>query len=89
MATERTSEGLRSTLFDTLDMFLKGEIDAEQAKTVSKIADTLLKSVAVDIEHKKLVLETARTRGEQAVADLNLNIIMAPAAAVPVELPRH
>ena len=89
MATERTSEGLTSTLFDTLDMFLKGEIDAEQAKTVSKIADTLLKSVAVDIEHKKLVLETARTRGEQAVADLNLNIIMAPAAAVPVELPRH
>jgi len=76
MTTTRTSEGLRSTLFDTLDKFIKGEIDAVTAKTVAKIADSLLKSVAIDLEHKRLMTDLARTEGPQAVAALRLNIKM-------------
>ena len=74
--TTRTSEGLRNTLFETLDSFLKGDIDAAHAKTVAKIADSLLKSVAIDLEYKRLVEDIGTKRGPQAVASLNLNIEM-------------
>lgn len=74
--TTRTSEGLRSTLFDTLDAFLNGEIDAINAKTVAKLADSLLKSVALDLEHKRLITELTKTNTSGAIADLNLNILM-------------
>ena len=83
MATTRTSEGLRSTLFDTLDKFLSGQIDVQQAKTVAKLADSLLKSVAVDLEYKRLVHDIGAREGPQAVANLNLNILMAPAPSDP------
>jgi hypothetical protein len=76
--TVRTSEGLRTTLFDTLDAFRNNEIDSVHAKTVSKLADSLLKSVALDLEHKRLISDLTRTEGPQAVAKLNLNIVMAP-----------
>lgn len=74
--TLRTSEGLRKTLFTTLDKFINGEIDAISAKTVAKLADSLLKSVAVDLEHKRLVSELTKADGPQAIAALNLNILM-------------
>ena len=74
--TMRTSEGLRSTLFDALDKFVNGEIDAVTAKTVAKLADSLIKSVAIDLEHKRLMSDLARTDGPQAVAALRLNIKM-------------
>lgn len=74
--TTRTSEGLRGTLFDALDNFINGKIDSVSAKTVAKLADSLLKSVAIDLEHKRLVSDLARTEGPQAVAALRLNIKM-------------
>jgi hypothetical protein len=43
---------------------------------VAKIADSLLKSVAIDLEHKRLMTDLARTEGPQAVAALRLNIKM-------------
>lgn len=55
---------------------MKGEIDAVHAKTVAKIADSLLKSVAIDLEHKRLMGDLLRTEGPQAVAALRLNIKM-------------
>lgn len=74
--TTRTSAGLRSTLFDTLDKFINGQLDAISAKTVAKLADSLLKSVAIDLEHKRLITDLARNEGPQSVAALRLNIKM-------------
>ena len=75
--TERTSTGLRNTLFDTLDLFLNGKIDAVQAKTTAKLADSLLKSIALDMEHKRLVQQMITEKGpEKALSDMNLNIVM-------------
>lgn len=74
--TVRTSEGLRSRLFDTLDDFVVGHIDSTTAKTITKIADSLIKSVAVDIEYKRLVKDLARSDVLQDIADLKLNIAM-------------
>lgn len=81
MKTMMTSDGLRSTLFKTLESFLKGEVDAAHAKTVSKICDSITKSAAVDIEYKKLVLEMSKNIASgpgRAIADLNLNVQLAP-----------
>lgn len=74
--TTRTSEGLRSTLFDTLDAFMNNEIDAVHAKTVAKLADSLLKSVSIDLEYKRLITDLAKPNESGSVADLNLNIKM-------------
>lgn len=79
MQIQRTSEGLRNTLFKTLESFLLGEIDANHAKTVAKLCDSISKSAVVDIEHKKLVLEQSRRvveNGPRAVADLGLNLML-------------
>lgn len=75
----RTSEGLRKTLFDTLDLFLKGEITAQDAKVVAKISDSILKSAAIDLEHKRLVrdlLEDSTAPHDKALAKLGLNVIL-------------
>ena len=82
MQTMMTSDGLRSTLFKTLERFLNEEVDATHAKTVAKICDSITKSAAVDIEYKKMVLEMSRSvvSGQnRAIADLNLNVQLAPA----------
>ena len=79
MAIKRTSEGLRSVLFDTLDKFISGEIDSVQAKTVAKLGDSLLKSVAIDLEHKRLMLDLIKDQDPQSpktLANMNLDIIM-------------
>ena len=79
MTVKRTSEGLRSVLFDTLDKFISGEIDSVQAKTVAKLGDSLLKSVAIDLEHKRLMLDLIKDQDPQSpktLANMNLDIIM-------------
>ena len=75
--TTRTSEGLRATLFDTLDRFVNGQIDAIEAKTIAKLSDSLLKSVSLDMEYKRMMNDLIATKGpEKAIADMNLNIVM-------------
>jgi len=75
--TTRTSEGLRATLFDTLDRFINGQIDATEAKTIAKLSDSLLKSVSLDMEYKRMINDMITTKGpDRAIADMNLNIVM-------------
>ena len=79
MTTKRTSEGLRSVLFDTLDKFISGEIDSVQAKTIAKLGDSLLKSVAIDLEHKRLMLDLVKDQdpnSTKTLANMNLDVIM-------------
>lgn len=73
----RSSDGLRKTLFETLEKFVNGEIDAIQAKTVAKVADSILKSAAIDLEYQRLVRELAHENGgNKAIADLHLNVLL-------------
>lgn len=75
----RTSEGLRRILFDTLDKFLVSDITATDAKTVAKLSDSILKSAAVDLEHKRLVrdmLQDSTQPNEKGVANMGLNIVL-------------
>jgi hypothetical protein len=75
----RTSEGLRRILFDTLDKFLASEMTAIDAKTVAKLADSILKSAAVDLEHKRLVrdmLQDSTQPNEKGLANMGLNMVL-------------
>ena len=77
--TTRTSEGLRKTLFDTLDKFLNQEVTAQDAKVIAKLSDSILKSAAIDLEHKRLVRELLQESTEphdKALAKMGLNIIL-------------
>lgn len=77
--TTRTSEGLRKTLFDTLDRFLNQEVTAQDAKVIAKLADSVLKSASIDLEHKRLVRELLQESTEphdKALAKMGLNIIL-------------
>lgn len=78
--TQRTSEGLRSVLFEALDDFINGKIDHIHAKTVARVSDVILKSVAIDIEHKKLIRDLGKKveNGDKCVANLNLNVMLTP-----------
>jgi len=73
----RSTDGLRKTLFETLEKFCSGEIDAIQAKTVAKVSDSILKSAAIDLEYNRLVRELAHENGgRKEIADLHMNILL-------------
>lgn len=81
--TTRTSEGLRKTLFDTLDRFLSQEVTAQDAKVIAKLSDSILKSAAIDLEHKRLVRELLQESTEphdKALAKMGLNIVLVDGA---------
>ena len=87
-AIARTSDGLRRTLFDTLQDFVDGKIDVAQAKTIAKVADSILKSAAIDLEYQRLVRELAREDGgNKEIADLHLNVLLCKADAEDERLP--
>ena len=76
-AITRSSDGLRKTLFETLEKFVNGEIDAIQAKTIAKVADSILKSAAIDLETQRLVRDLVGQNGERKeIADLHLNVML-------------
>lgn len=76
-AITRSSGGLRKTLFETLEKFVSGEIDAVQAKTIAKVADSILKSATIDLEYQRLVRELAAQNPERKeIANLKLNVLL-------------
>lgn len=55
---DRTMNGVREALFDAIDGLRAGRIDAKDAKTMATIALALIKSVDVQLNFEKLVLES-------------------------------
>jgi hypothetical protein len=51
----RTSAGLRDVLFDELEDLKAGNSNPARARSVAMLANSLLQSVAVDIEYHKYV----------------------------------
>ena len=52
---------------------------AIDAKTVAKLADSILKSAAVDLEHKRLVrdmLQDSTQPNEKGIANMGLNMVL-------------
>lgn len=56
---DNTITGLRAELFATLRGLRTGKIDIDQARAVSDVAQTIINSAKVEVEHAKAVGATA------------------------------
>jgi len=52
-STGRTSQGLRDLLFDEIQSLRDGTSDAQRARSVAALADSILKSVSVELDYQK------------------------------------
>lgn len=59
---DNTITGLRAELFATLRGLRTGKIDVEKARAVSEVAQTIINSAKVEVEHAKAVGATAPSR---------------------------
>ena len=48
-AENRTTSDLRSTLFDTLDGLMSGEVSHKEAAAVAKLAESIIKTADLEI----------------------------------------
>ncbi|MEY2875861.1 MAG: hypothetical protein RLZZ373_3232 [Pseudomonadota bacterium] len=78
----RSTSGMRDIMFDTLEKFLNGEVDANHVGAVNKTVATICQTVGMDLAASKL-LSDMRKSGElippgapKSVADLNLNLML-------------
>ena len=72
---ERSTEGIRSVMFDQIERFLKGEVDANHLNALKAGFTVILSTVEKDLQAQKMVSDLRRGRDQpQCVADLNLNL---------------
>lgn len=71
--TQRTSAGLRGSLFDELDGLRKGTINATRANAVAKLATTIIETVRVELDVMKYRERNKQSPG-QAVRALSTAI---------------
>ena len=50
--TERTSEGLRDTLFDELDAVRSGDSTPQQSNAVAKLSAQIIKAAELDLKYQ-------------------------------------
>ncbi len=73
----RTTEGLRDILFEEMERFLDGKVEDTHVNAITKITGSILKTVVVDLEAKKMVERMNSGRDQdKAVGDLNLNLLL-------------
>lgn len=58
MKSDRSASGLRDVLFQAIDDLRSGAIDVATANSISKAAETILKSVDTQINFEKLKLDS-------------------------------
>lgn len=75
--TERTSSGLRETLFTELDNFLNGKVDAEHARAVSKLSGGIIATISKDLQAAELIYKIRRVDNKEfTINDLGLNLML-------------
>ena len=73
----RTTEGLRDILFNEMERFLAGEVDDVHVGAVTKITSSIIKTVVIDLEAKKMVERINEGRDQKKeISDLNLNLML-------------
>ncbi len=69
---QRTSAGLRNTLFDEIDSLRAGDSNPARARSLAMLANTALKSVEVEIEFHKYVSDVSKHDGGKKIGILEL-----------------
>ena len=74
----RSTSGLRSALFEEMEALRTGVSNAQRARSVAMMANSILQSVQVEIEyHKYVSANKGRIEGEQKVVQLGTDISLA------------
>lgn len=69
---KRDANGLRDFLFDALDDLKDGRLASEDAMATAKIAEVIIKSVEIEIKHRKLLLDGKKDIGNLEFGSLVL-----------------
>ena len=69
---DRTSAGLRNSLFDEIDSLRNGTSNPARARSLAMLANTALKSVEVEIEFHKYVSDVSKLEGGKNIGILEL-----------------
>lgn len=86
--TERTSSGLRETLFTELDNFLNGKVDAEHARAVSKLSGGIIATISKDLQAAELIYKIRRVDNKEfTINDLGLNLMLGNNSNAPGKKP--
>lgn len=71
----RSTSGLRNALFEEMEALRNGSSNAQRARSVAMMANSILQSVQVEIEYHKYVnANKGRVEGEQKVVSLGTDI---------------
>jgi ribosomal protein L40E len=74
----RSTSGLRTALFEEMEALRNGTSNAQRARSVAMMANSILQSVQVEIEYHKYVnANKGRIDGEQKVVQLGTDISLA------------
>lgn len=74
----RSTSGLRSALFEEMEALRSGKSNAQQARSVAMMANSILQSVQVEIEyHKYVKANSGRIEGDPKVVALGTDISLA------------
>jgi hypothetical protein len=68
----RTSSGLRNALFDEIDALRSGDSNPARARSISLLANVVLKSVQVEIEVQKYVNDVSKSELGSKIGVLEL-----------------
>jgi len=78
----RSTTGLRSALFDEMEALRNGTSNAQRARSIAMMANSILQSVQVEIEYHKYVSANAtKIAGQPKVVQLGTNIELGQEAA--------
>lgn len=72
-AISRSAEGLRESLFETLEALRNGQIGTKEAKTLASISMAIVKTVEVQLEYEQMLI-----RGDVSHHLANVGILASP-----------
>jgi hypothetical protein len=74
----RSTSGLRTALFEEMEALRSGASDAQRARSIAMMANSILQSVQVEIEyHKYVSANKGKIEGQQKVVQLGTDISLA------------
>ena len=60
--TEKSTTGLRDSLFEVLDGLRNGTVDTQSANSMAKISTQILQTAKLELEYKKMQNRQGRTK---------------------------
>lgn len=84
----RSTEGLRDVLFDTLEKFQSGKVDSAHVKAITSLTNGILATVAKDLEAIRLLDELQDPNKPKSLGEMRLSLPLSAKTDVVDAVPR-